>query len=151
MATIEKRNGKYRVKVRLKGVTKSETFALKSDAVAWAARTEAAILDGVQGNAPKSLYFADLLTRYRDEITPTKRGNRAETYRLNRALRSDLADIKVSDLRPHHFAQWRDNRKKKYKRPLSDVSLKHYRPSVKWRLKNGGFCRQILYCKSDGW
>lgn len=112
MATIEKRNGKYRVKVRLKGVTKSETFTLKSDAVAWAARTEAAILDGVQGNAPKSLYFADLLTRYRDEITPTKRGNRTETYRLNRALRSDLADIKVSDLRPHHFAQWRDSRKK---------------------------------------
>ena len=112
MATIEKRNGKYRVKVRLKGIAKSETFTLKSDAVAWAARTEAAILDGVQGNAPKSLYFADLLTRYRDEITPTKRGNRAETYRLNRALRSELADIKVSDLRPHHFAQWRDNRKK---------------------------------------
>ena len=37
MATIEKRNGKYRVKVRLKGVTKSETFTLKSDAVAWTA------------------------------------------------------------------------------------------------------------------
>lgn len=95
MATIEKRNGKYRVKVRLKGVTKSETFTLKSDAVAWAARTEAAILDGIQGNAPKSLYFADLIVRYRDEITPTKRGSRAETYRLNRALRSELADIKV--------------------------------------------------------
>lgn len=112
MATIEKRNGKYRVKVRLKGVTKSETFTLKSDAAAWAARTEAAILDGIQGNAPKSLYFADLIARYRDEITPTKRGSRAETYRLNRALQSELADIKVSDLRPYHFAQWRDNRKK---------------------------------------
>ncbi len=108
MATIEKRNGKYRVRVRIQGANKSATFERKSDALAWAAKMETAVLDKVQGNAPRDLRFADLLERYLTEITPSKRGSRSESYRIGRFLKMDLAQIRVVDLKAADFALWRD-------------------------------------------
>lgn len=148
MATIEKRNGKYRARVRMKGVTKSETFVYKSDALAWAARTEAAIVDGIQGNAPKSLYFSDLITRYRDEETPKKRGCKSETYRLNRFLKDFIADVRVADLKPHHFAHWRDERMKQVqgasvRRELETLSAVCEMAVREWGLLPSNPLRQI--------
>ncbi|MDO4642203.1 MAG: site-specific integrase [Neisseria sp.] len=110
MATIENRNGKYRVKVRLQGVSKSKTFLRHADAKAWAAKMEAQIMDGVQANTPRHLFFADVLTRYRDEIVSKNRGGDKEALRINRILKTPLAKVFVSELMPLHFAKWRDNR-----------------------------------------
>lgn len=79
MATITQRNGKYRAQVRLRGISKSATFERYADAKAWAARTETLILDGIQGNADRNTYFADILQRYLDSVTPTRRGEKFES------------------------------------------------------------------------
>ncbi len=110
MATIIQRGDKWRVQIRIKGVSKSATFSRHADAKAWAARTETEIIDGIQGNIPKYLTFGDLLTRYAAEITPKKRGSISENYRIGRMQKSKLARISVADLRPADFADFRDAR-----------------------------------------
>ncbi|UOP00509.1 tyrosine-type recombinase/integrase [Kingella potus] len=110
MATITQRNGKYRAQVRLRGVSKSATFERHADAKAWAARMETLILDGVQGNADRNTYFADILQRYLSSVTPTRRGAKFEGLRIRAFLRDPLAEIRLDDLRPQHFADWRDRR-----------------------------------------
>lgn len=110
MATITQRGGKWRVQVRLRGVSRSATFERHADAKAWAARMETLILDGVQGNADRNTYFGDVLKRYLNTVTPSKRGARSEAYRIGRALNTPLADVRLDELRPQHFADWRDAR-----------------------------------------
>lgn len=110
MATITQRNGKWRVQIRMKGVSRSATFERASDAKAWAARIESQIMDGIQGNAPRNTIFADLIRRYLSEVTPSKRGAREESYRIGRALKTPLAKVRLADLRPQDFADWRDQR-----------------------------------------
>ncbi len=94
MATITQRNGKWRVQIRMKGVSRSATFERASDAKAWAARIESQIMDGIQGNAPRNTIFADLIRRYLSEVTPSKRGAREERpapSRLRRLARPTVA------------------------------------------------------------
>ena len=78
LASIRKRGGKWHVQVRRKGrqsVTRS--FLLKGDADTWARQQE---LEADRQGLPtahkaiKGLTVADVLTRYRDEVVPRKRG-----------------------------------------------------------------------------
>nr|DAR81647.1 MAG TPA: Integrase [Bacteriophage sp.] len=110
MATITNRDGKYRVQIRLCGVSKSKTFTRLTDAKAWASKIESEIRDGINGNAGRHFVFWDLLDRYAAEISPTKRGSQSEIYRINRAKNTDVAKIKLDDLKPSDFAKWRDTR-----------------------------------------
>lgn len=112
MATIWQRGDKWAVKIRMKGVTKNATFERHQDAKAWAARIESQIMDGIQGNAPRNIFFGDLLARYMKEVTPQKRGAKKEEHRIGRIMKTSLADVAVSDLRPQDFANWRDDRLK---------------------------------------
>ena len=113
MATIVQRGNKWRVQIRLRGVTRSNTFERHADAKAWAARTESQILDGLQGNASRNKTFGDIAQRYLEEVTPQKRGQREESYRIGRILQAHLSTIYLSDLRPQDIADWRDDRLKK--------------------------------------
>lgn len=110
MATIIQRNGKWRVQIRMKGVSRSATFERATDARAWAARVESQIMDGIQGNAPRNTVFADIAQRYLKEVTPSKRGAREESYRIGRVLKTPIANVQLADLRPQDFADWRDQR-----------------------------------------
>lgn len=110
MATIIQRGNKWRVQIRLKGVSRSATFERRSDAKAWAARVESQIMDNIQGNAPRHTTFGDIAARYLAEETPKKRGSKFEAYRINRALQTPLANIPLDRLRPADFAEWRDHR-----------------------------------------
>ena len=112
MATIVQRGNKWRVQIRLRGVTRSNTFERHADAKAWAARTESQILDGLQGNASRNKTFGDIAQRYLEEVTPQKRGQREESYRIGRILQAHLSTIYLSDLRPQDIADWRDIRLK---------------------------------------
>ena len=89
MATIVQRGNKWRVQIRLRGVTRSNTFERHADAKAWAARTESQILDGLQGNASRNKTFGDIAQRYLEEVTPQKRGQREESYRIGRILQAE--------------------------------------------------------------
>jgi len=76
--------------------------------------------NGKIGRLPDKV-FADLLLRYRDEVSVGKDGSRWELLRiavqvgtlLASGVNHDpdpLAKVRLSDLGPEHFAQWRDRR-----------------------------------------
>lgn len=111
MATFSKRGDKWRAQVRIGGVARSKTFSAKAAAKAWASKTEGEIEDGVTGKIPNKT-FGDLLARYRDEVTPKKRGRVRETTAVNRLIEKDkdLASVKLRDLSSKHIAGWRDKR-----------------------------------------
>lgn len=76
MATIERRNGTYRVKVRRKGASPlTATFTHLVDAKKWAHTTESAILEGRHFTATeaKRHTLTDLIDRYICEVLPQKR------------------------------------------------------------------------------
>lgn len=111
MATIEKRaNGHYRARVRKGQTNISETFRLKAEAVAWAAKMESDIAAGKRGAAPNRT-FGELLRRYINEVIPGKRGARPDALRMERIARDEnLTGVMLADLGPEHFATWRDRR-----------------------------------------
>ncbi|WP_244108380.1 hypothetical protein [Burkholderia anthina] len=72
MATYTKRGGVWCAPVRRKGVSLSETFSSKADAVAWATKTEHEINVGKVTPSTKHT-FADALREYEKRVRPTKR------------------------------------------------------------------------------
>ena len=109
MASFTKSAGGWRVRVRKNGQTHTATFPTKAAAQEWATRTEAEILAGRLGRLPDKT-FADLVDRYLKEVTPTKRGERQERFRLARSMDDELGSVKLNDLGPEHVAAWRDRR-----------------------------------------
>lgn len=81
----------------------SATFDTVEQAKDWASETEALLLGG-----DGSLTLRRALERYRDEITPAKRGWRQETVRINWWLRQPLALRRMADIRRRDLARWRD-------------------------------------------
>ena len=59
--------------------------------------------------------MADLLTRYKDTITPTKRSAEVETYIIGAFLAHGLAGLSLRQLSASIVAQYRDKRLKKVK------------------------------------
>ncbi len=85
MATFERRAGAWRVTIRLRGVRESATFSTKAAATVWAEKREREILRVAEGGLPdKSV--RDALVRYRDEVSPGKRGGVWEVRRINAFL-----------------------------------------------------------------
>lgn len=70
---------------------------------------ETDISAGRLGQVPNKT-FGDLIDRYLKEVTPKKRGARAEEFRLRRTVDDDLGKVKLQHLGPEHFASWRDKR-----------------------------------------
>lgn len=111
MASFTKRGKFWRVQVRKSGQSHCATFPNKVQAQEWAAQVEADIIAGKLGKSPDKT-FADLIDRYMKEVTSTKRGERPERLRLERLKRDKIAQVKLSDLTPDVFADWRDRRMK---------------------------------------
>lgn len=121
MATFTKRANGWQVKVRKAGISKSASFRTKSEATAWAAMLEGEISAGKLGRLPDRS-FAELIEKYIAEITPTKRGARAEEFRLRRMIGlgaerdgklrkpDPLAVVRLPVLGPEHISAWRDRR-----------------------------------------
>ncbi|MDP3937688.1 MAG: site-specific integrase, partial [Deltaproteobacteria bacterium] len=109
MASFESRGSRVRAHVNLKGVRASETFESKAAARAWATRTEAEIIAGHRGETPDKT-FGELLQRYADKISPTKKGARWELVRIGLLQRDPIALVPLADLTSAHVAEWRDRR-----------------------------------------
>ncbi|SEN92052.1 hypothetical protein SAMN05216404_108140 [Nitrosospira multiformis] len=92
---------------KLKGVRDSETFDTKAEVMAWAVETEKAIQAGKRGEIPDKT-FGQLLERYRDEVSITKKGERWERLRIGMLCRDEITKIKLQELKTDHFATWRD-------------------------------------------
>lgn len=109
MATFRKRGGKWRVEVARMGIRRSETFDSKGEAVAWAARQEAAIMAGARGDIPH-LTFSAVLERYARDVSPSKKGAKWEVHRLEAAGRDRIGSVPLRKLAAPHVADWRDRR-----------------------------------------
>lgn len=154
MATIVKRGDKYTARVRVKGNELSKTFASKTEAREWATQAEADINSRRLGLTPKNITVGDLIRRYMNEVTPQKRGSRNECIRLGLILKTELANILVSELLPMHVAQWRDDRLKQVQsstvaRELSTVSSVFNYALKEWSLINDNPARKITRPKSN--
>ena len=114
MASVRKRCGKWQVQVRRLGLPNiSRTFVSKRDAQVWARDTEAQLdrgeLPWIERQSSR-LALRDLLDRYRNEITPTKRSAPVECYKIGLILRHAIASIPINLISPSAIARFRDER-----------------------------------------
>ena len=113
MASIRKRNDRWQVQVRRNGHAVSRTFKFKADAEVWARKTERSIdrLDlDVRVRDLAFIFFPDLLVRYRDTITPRKKGAETEQVRLTAMARQKEFQINLDRLTPSVVTKYRDRR-----------------------------------------
>lgn len=114
MASIRKRGDKWHVQVRRKHYpTQTRTFSRKGDAMAWATETERQVERRGLPTDPRMLdrlTVSDLVTRFRDNVVPLRRGRHNETIILNAFLRHQTATTKLSELGATQFATYRDER-----------------------------------------
>jgi|TARA_R100001440_G_scaffold68779_1_gene90409 integrase len=107
MASYRKRNGKWYVEIKRKGLGNVyKTFINKEDAASWAKDTERQLEQGTyqtvhQGNV---ITLKELLTDYRDNVVTKKKSNEPETYKINKLIkhsicRKVLTRISVIDVR----------------------------------------------------
>jgi integrase len=109
MATFRKRGDAWRVEIARQGIRRSSTFETKQAATAWAARQEAEIMGGVRGEVP-NLTVKALLTRYREEVSIGKKGQRWESIRLMAWERDRLALVRLRQLDAPHVSAWQAKR-----------------------------------------
>jgi integrase len=129
MAYIRKRFGKWQVEIKRKN-TKSvfKTFIQKSSASKWAKEIEYQLdreqYEDFSDSAKLSL--GDILIRYRDEITPTKKSKDTETYKINLMLRHKIAKVRLLDLKTKHVLDFKNEIKlndgKYYPRASSTIN-----------------------------
>ena len=117
MASIYKRNGKWRVEIRKigsKGIHKS--FIVKDDAVRFARETEVKIEQGLYQDLTlaKTTKLKDVLAQYRDRVSINKKGYEQERYKINKIIRSDIADKTLSQLTPLVLFEFIEQQKKLY-------------------------------------
>ena len=131
MATIRKRKDKWQVQVRRSGHRPiSKSFNNRKDAVAWARQSE------VQADRnellPDSrelrlLTLGELVCRYRDTVSVTKRSYEKEHSSLTAFLRHPICSRRLSELRTEDFAAYRDLMLKSVK----PTSLRRYLDPVR--------------------
>lgn len=118
MATIRKRGDKYQARVQRTGISEqSRTFSSRQGAERWARAVERDIDLGVYLTETHvvTVTVSQLLSRYRTEVSPTKRGGDMEVIRLQAMERRKIGPLDASKLTAKAVAQYRDDR-------LKDVS-----------------------------
>ncbi|MBC3863432.1 hypothetical protein H8K32_15105 [Undibacterium jejuense] len=115
MATITHRGPfQHQAQVRRKGYpTQTRTFESKRDAEDWAKMVETEMRQQtfVDRSEADRTSFGELLERYLQEITPDKRGWRAESSRIRQFQRHPLALRMLSSLRSVDFSNYVKERK----------------------------------------
>ena len=110
MANITKlKSGKWRVQIRSHKKYISKSFLKKAHASMWAKEIEYQLdrdqYEDFSDSARISL--GELITRYRDEITPHKKGRDTEKYKLNFILRHKIAKVKLLSLKAKHIIDFK--------------------------------------------
>ena len=128
MSSLRKeKNGRWRACVNKNYQRISKTFDNKGDASKWARQVEIKIekeqFEDFRDSA--HLTLAHLITRYRDEITPTKKGARSEVYKLNFLIRQPIARSKVLRLSTRMIIEFK-NELKRSRAPATVNKYIHY-------------------------
>lgn len=112
MASIIPSGKGYRAQLCVNKLRDSGTFRTKREAVAWATKREAE-MRGATDNSLHTLRQA--LERYKDTVSPTKRGQKWEEVRIAAYLKDDSAlpvDVPIADISSDDLGKWRDARLK---------------------------------------
>ncbi len=116
MATIRKLRGRWQAQVRRRGVPpRAKSFDKRTDAERWARDLEAeADRSGwvADTRAAEKTTLGELLVRYANEVTPTKRGAVSEKARINSIVRCPIAHRTLAKLTSSDVAVYRDERLK---------------------------------------
>jgi integrase len=137
MATIRKRGDKWQARVQRRSIpAQSKSFNTRADAEKWSRAVEREIDLGIYvvRSAAERSTVGDIIKRYFEEVTPTKRGCVLEEIRLNALRRRSISKISLAALSAKHMAAYRDERLKTVSpvtvnRDLDDLSaiLNHAR------------------------
>jgi integrase len=116
MATYQKRGAGWRAIIRRNGQTATATFDSKEAAISWAGRIEAEFINGAklqQDDRIRHTTVLDLFSRYAEEVSPLKRGERTELIRLTMLARdTETFDRPAMRFSGQDVADWRDARLK---------------------------------------
>jgi integrase len=114
LASIHRRGNSWQVQIRRQGFPSlTRTFRSRADAKLWARQKETE-LD--RGGVPRdtrplrSITLRTLLERYRDTVTPRKRGANRELYKLRVLLRHPIAQMSLDRITVAELAAYRDRR-----------------------------------------
>jgi integrase len=113
MATFSRLpSGKWRAQIKMSGVRESRSFGDRKTANRWATEREAQIEHELTVGPERTRTLAAVLVRYRDEVTPAKRGARVERTRIDAIIRHypGLVSLTLAALTPERLGQWRDER-----------------------------------------
>jgi len=102
------KSGRWQAQVARQGVRKAKSFKTKREAQDWANRQEFLISEGELGGSRQEL--RELFDRYAREVSPSKRGARWEIIRLELLKKDKLCDVRLNDLAPSDFADWKMRR-----------------------------------------
>lgn len=115
MAVIQQRGSKWQCRIRRRGFPDvAKSFLTKEDAQKWARAIERQ-MDLGEYNPIGLDTVGELIDRYVKEVTPTKKGSKAERNRLNAIKADKLGAIAVKDITPVVVAAYRDRRLKTVK------------------------------------
>lgn len=113
MGSVTKRGKNYHARVRIvhnyKTYSDYKTFPTKLEALKWIEIREEQIRAGIYKNIDTTKTLREAIERYRDIITPEKKGARWETLRLNAMLRDPHLplDRRLESITTDELAQWR--------------------------------------------
>ncbi len=106
------KSGKFQEQVRHRGMrAAAKSFKTKTDAERWARHLENEVDRGifVDRSEAQRTTMAELIDRYLNEVTPTKKSARQEAQRL-RQLKAHFRPISIALLRNTDIAAYRDKR-----------------------------------------
>jgi integrase len=112
-------DGQYQVKIRQGGRTLSETFETFEAAREWREITVGAVTGRtyVDRNREARDTLWDILKRYREEVTPSKKGARQEESRIGQWMGEEWSRLPIISITPNHIVQWRKGRLAEGKAP----------------------------------
>lgn len=106
MASIYRHGKGWRAQVYVNGVRESDTFRTKQEAAAWALAREAEL----SGARLPDKTVGDAMTRFAEDVAPSRRGGRWEAIRLKSLGLDTLAGRPLAKLTGPDIATWRDAR-----------------------------------------
>ena len=113
MASIRKHGDKWQVRITRRGCAAiAKSFLNKADAERWGRQAETLLDQGtfIDPAEAKRTTVAEIIERYRLEVTPKKKGATQEHYRLNVIQRSTLSQLALGMARSTDIAKYRDTR-----------------------------------------
>ncbi|MBA2962929.1 MULTISPECIES: tyrosine-type recombinase/integrase [Ramlibacter] len=113
MASIRKRGSAWQARVTRKGFPdETASFKTKSEALEWCRSIETGMDAGryIRTKEAGDTPLAELLRRYRETVTPLKRGAHDEAIRLKAFERPRFAKLSLLNVTPKVIAAFRDER-----------------------------------------